>query len=189
MGMVRDRLGDNIDRVGIVEQPRRGANHLHVFDNSLCHMDRAQSHKEAAWPLCFLPDYAMFERDALIQVTSLKAACSKARQHGIAIAQSVLPVSCRSDGNIQAPGACHLASNGLHNSQALLIQVDQHNLGAVKVFSLVNKRGQSSGRARAASSNICQFDTRHIYFSFYRDAMYHVPELLEDAINGVPTNL
>ena len=41
------------------------------------------------------------------------------------------------------------------------VQVDEHDLGAVKIRALFDKRSNGSGSAGASSANIANFKTRH----------------------------
>src|SRR5581483_2239754 len=91
-GMMRDRFGDDIDGVGIVEETRIRANRLHIFYDAFRDMNGAQGHKETARCLRLLTNYAIFERNAFIQVTRPEAASAKAGQHSIAIAQPLTSI-------------------------------------------------------------------------------------------------
>src|SRR5262245_33480345 len=54
--MVRHRLRDDVDRIGVVEEPRPGTDGLHFRDDVLHDVDGAQRHEEAAGPLRLLAD-------------------------------------------------------------------------------------------------------------------------------------
>src|SRR5215207_4353925 len=114
IAMVCNRLGYQIDRIGVVEQPGTRTDCLHVRDDTLHDMDRAQRHKETARPLGLLADDAMLEWDRFIQITCLKAARTKAGQHRVTILQSGAPISriAHYQVNSMIPG--HLIGKGLH---------------------------------------------------------------------------
>ena len=161
IGVMRDRLGDDVDRVGIVEQSRVWANRFHISDYTLHDVNRAQRHEEAARPLRFLADHAMLERDRFIDVARCEAARSEAGQHRVAIGQPSASVGGGADGEIDTLGARQFLGQLLDDSQALWLKVDQHNLGALKVLPLMNERRHRAGRARAAATNVGQLDPGH----------------------------
>src|SRR5438067_7522812 len=112
---------------------------LHIFNDAFRDSDRAQGHKETAWPLCFLADHAMFERNAFIQMASLKPSGSKTRQDCIAVQQTFSPLRSSRDRQIQPSSMRQLLSQRLHDMQMFFMQIDQHDLRAMKIFSLLNK--------------------------------------------------
>ena len=95
VGVVGHRLGDDVDRVRVVEDPRARARDRHVVEDALHHVDRAQRHEEAARPLGLLADHAVRERDPLVEHARLEAAGPVARQHGVAGVEAGAPVGRR----------------------------------------------------------------------------------------------
>src|SRR5436853_7347642 len=102
-------------------------------------MDRAQRHKEATRSLGLLANHTIFERDAFIKIARLKASRAKTRQDGITILQTFSPVRRSPDGQIETPGSCHLLGDCLNNTQALFVQINEHNVGPIEIFTLLNK--------------------------------------------------
>ena len=59
IGMAVYRLGDHTRRVGKVNDPRIGANFLHIFDDIENHRDGTQTFKQTARTVGFLAKIAM----------------------------------------------------------------------------------------------------------------------------------
>jgi hypothetical protein len=97
----------------------------------------------------------MFERNAFIKVACLKATGSKARQDGITVLQALSSIRSGRDSQIDTSGSCHFLGDGLHDSQVLFVQVDKNDLGAIEIFSLLDKRGHGAGGAGTATANVC----------------------------------
>ena len=85
VGVVGHRLGDDVDRVRVVEDPRAGAGDRDVVEDPLHHLDRAQRHEEAARTLRLLADHAVRERDPLVEHARLEAAGAVAGQDRVAV--------------------------------------------------------------------------------------------------------
>src|SRR5947209_3079457 len=102
-------------------------------------MNRAQGHEETAGSLGFLPNHAIFKGNAFVQIASLKPSGSKTRQDGIAVLQPCSPVRRGRDRQIQASSARQLLSQRLYDTKMFFMQIDQHDLRAIEVFSLLNK--------------------------------------------------
>ena len=86
------RLGHDVDRVGVVEDPCPRSHLLQVGDDALQDVDGAQGHEEAARPLGLLADDAVGQRDALVQATGLETTGPIAAQHGVDVGQAGTPV-------------------------------------------------------------------------------------------------
>jgi hypothetical protein len=124
-------------------------------------VDGAQRHEEAPRSLRLLPDDAVPEGDALVQIARLEAPRAETGEHGVTVAQPLVPIGRRPDGQVEPARPRHLVRDCLHNAQALLVQIDQHDLGAVELLALPDERRHSAGSARAASANVRQLDTCH----------------------------
>ncbi len=127
-GVMGHRLRDDVDRIGVVEEPRARAHRLHVLDDAAHDVNGAQRHEEAARTLRLLADDAVLERDRLVEVARLKAPNPEARQHRVAARQTLAPVGGGGDGQVQAACACHFLRDGLHDAQTVLVEIDQHDL-------------------------------------------------------------
>src|SRR2546425_6671547 len=102
-------------------------------------MDRAQRHKEATRSLGLLTNHTIFERNAFIKIARLKASRAETRQDGITISQTFSPVRRRPDGQIETSGPRHLLGDCLNNTQALFIQINEHDVGPIEIFALLDK--------------------------------------------------
>ena len=159
--VVGDRLGDDIDRVGVVEQACLRADRLHIGDDPLHHVDRTQRHEEPAGALRLLADHAIFEWDALVEMPRLEAAGPKTRQHRVAVRQAGAPVGGDGDRQIDPFVARHFVRQGLDNPQPLEVEVDQDHLRALEVLALRDQRCHGAGGTGAAPADVCQLDACH----------------------------
>src|SRR5262249_6951931 len=124
-------------------------------------MDRAQRHKEAARPLRLLADDAMLERDAFIEIARLKPSWTETGLRRIAVAQAVTPVSRRPDSQIEAGDARHFPGNGGNDLQALLVEIDQHDIRSIELHALCDEGGHGAGSTSAPATDVRQLDACH----------------------------
>src|SRR2546421_8541669 len=117
-------------------------------------MDRPQRHKEAARSLRLLANHAIFEWDAFIKIAGLKASRAKTRQDGIAVLQTFSPVRGSSDGQVEVSGPRHFLGEGLNDTQAFFIQIDEHDLRPIEIFALLDKRRHRAGGTGAAAPDV-----------------------------------
>ena len=127
---MRDRLGHQVDGIGVVEQNRVGAHGLHIGHDALHDIDRAQGHEEAARPLRFLANDAVLQRNALVVHARLEAAGPEAGEHRIAIAQALAPVRRGAHGDVEAARLDHLVGQNFDQCQSFFSarQINQHHL-------------------------------------------------------------
>src|SRR2546430_4385459 len=96
--MMGHGLGDDIDGVGVIEEPCIGTHLLHILDDAFHDVDCSQRHEEAAGSLRFLSNHAMLERNAFVKVTRLEPAGPETCQDGITSLQSFAPICGSSNG-------------------------------------------------------------------------------------------
>ena len=137
-------LGDDIDRVGVVDDQRPRSNLLQIGNDLLHDADRAQRHEESAWPLCLLADHPIFERDALVQVARGEAAGPVAGQHEVAICQTSATIGRRRYGQVEPVTLRHALREPLHKIETFLIEIDQHDLGPGKILTLLDQGGHGA---------------------------------------------
>src|SRR5207244_2763985 len=87
IGVVADRFGNDVDRVGVIDEYRPRAHSFHVGYYAAHSVDRAQRHEEAARPLRLLADHAVLERHALVDVARFEATGAEAGEHSVAIGE------------------------------------------------------------------------------------------------------
>ena len=105
---MRDRLGDDVHRVRVVEDPRVRADLLHLRADVLQHVDRPQGHEEAAGALSLLADEAVIEGDALVEHPSLEPSWPEGREHGVAVGERCAAIGGGGNGDIEASSPRHL---------------------------------------------------------------------------------
>src|SRR6266516_683503 len=137
--VVRHSFRDEIDRIGVIEEPGVGTDRLYILDDTFHNLYRAQRHEEAARSLRFLANDAMFERNALVEIASLEAAGLEACQNGVTPLESFPALRGSSDRQIQAHGGCHLLGDSLNDRKEFCVKIDQDNLVPVEIFALVDK--------------------------------------------------
>src|SRR6185312_7853131 len=93
-------LGNEIDGIRVIEKSRMRADRLHVLDDAFHDVNRSQRHEEAAGPLRFLSNHAVFKWNALVKIACLKASRSETCQYGITISQSCAPIRGSCNGQV-----------------------------------------------------------------------------------------
>ncbi len=160
--MVGDGFRHQIDGVSVVKQVRPRAHLLHILDDALHGVDRAQRHEKAARSLRLLPDDAVLERYALVEVPRLKTARPEAGQHGVAVAQAGTPVGGGGDCQVKAGIAGHLLAQDAYDIQTLRAQIDQNDLRALEVLPLIDEGSDGARRPRAATTDIGDLESCHV---------------------------
>src|SRR5579864_7760339 len=143
-----------------------GTNRFHICNDALHDMDRAQCHKEASRPLGFLTNHAVLERNTFIEIAGLKASRSKACQDSVTPAQTCSSIGGGRDDQFHPPGSCHLLGNGLNDTQAFCIKINENDLRSCEILPLLDERGHCAGGSSTAPTNVGQFYTCHTRFSF-----------------------
>ena len=161
VGVGRHRLRNDVDRVGVVEDPRVRGDRGEVVGHVLHHGDRPQRHEEAARPLRLLADHTVLERDALVECAGLEPAWPEARQHRIDVAKPLTTVGRRGHSQVEAGVLGHLVGQQLDQGEPLGVQVDEDDLGAVELRPVVHERRHRSGGTRRASAEVGQLDPGH----------------------------
>ena len=159
--VVGDRLGDDVDGVRVVEDPRVRAELLHLGADVLQHRDRAKRHEEPAGTLRLLTDDAVLEGDALVVDARREAAGTERREDSVAAVERRATVGRGGDRDVEAAGACHLLRERPDQLQPVGIEVDEHDLGAVEVAPVRHERRHRAGAPRRASPQVHELYPRH----------------------------
>ena len=123
--MMGDGLGDDVDRIRVVEDARLWRDRLHVGDDGFHRVDRAQRHEEAAGPCVSWPITPMPDGDTLVEIACLEAAGPITGQHRVAVGQSRPAVSRCGDPEVEAAIARHLAGDLADNLQTARIDIER----------------------------------------------------------------
>ena len=126
------------------------------------HVDGAQRHEEPAGALRLLADHAVLERDPLVLDAGREAAGPEAREHRVAVLEARAAVGRRGDRDVEPACLRHLLGEAAHELEPFGIEVDEHDLGAVEVGSLMDERGHRPGAAGRASTDVRHFDAGHL---------------------------
>ena len=159
--VVRDRLGHDVHRVRVVEDPRVRADLLHLGADVLQHVDRAERHEEAAGPLRLLPDEAVVERDALVEHPGVEPSRPEGREHGVTVDERCAPVGGRGDRDVQAPCSRDLLREGADQLEPVLVEVDEDDLRAVEVGAVRHQRRHRPCRPGRAAAEVDELDPCH----------------------------
>ena len=159
--MVGDGLGDDVDRVRVVEDPRARAGDRDVVEDLPHDVDRAQGHEEAARALRLLADHAVRERDALVEHARLEAAGPVARQDRVAAVEAGAAVGRRRHGEVEALRGRHPLGEAADQLEPLGVEVDQHDLGPVEVGALLDEAGHRARRAGGSAADVGDLQSCH----------------------------
>ncbi len=83
--MLRHCLRHNVHRIGVIEEACVRTNLLDVAYDLLHHSDGSQSHEESRRTLSLLPNDAILQRNALVEMPGLETARPKTGENSIAI--------------------------------------------------------------------------------------------------------
>ncbi len=160
-GVVRDGLRHDVDRVGVVEDPRiRG--HVGEVRADLAHdLGRAQRHHQPARSLRLLADHAVLQRDALVHRPGREVARPETGQHGVDVGQSRAQVGRRGHRDVDSRRSRHLLGDPAGDLEVLGVQIDQHELRTVELRAMMHERRHRAWRSRRTAADIGDLDTRH----------------------------
>jgi hypothetical protein len=135
----------------------RARGDLHQVGAQLPHDLRGpQRHHQAARALRLLPDHAVLERDPLVERARLEPARPEAGQHGVDVGQAAAHVRGGGHRDVQAGRLRHPGRHPAGDLQVVGVEVDEDELRAVELGSVVNEgrhRAGGPGVAAASSTN------------------------------------
>ena len=158
----RHGLREDVDRIGVVEDPRLRADVLDVGEDALHRVDGPQRHEEAARPLRLLADDAVLERDALVQHTRRKAARPIARKNRIAVGEARTSIGRGRDREVEAARLRHALRQPADQVEPVGVEVDEHDFRALEVLALVDEARHRARAARGAAADIRHLDACHL---------------------------
>jgi hypothetical protein len=159
--MPRDRLGNDIDGIRVVEDPGTGAHCLDILHDFPHDGDRAQGHEEPARPLGLLPDHAVFQGNRFVEVSRLEAPWPVAGEHGVTIRKASAPVGRRLHVDVEPVVPDQFVREAFDEIEALLVEIDEHDVRTVEVFALVKEGSHGAWSAGASATDVGDLDSSH----------------------------
>ena len=165
VGEPAHRLGDDVHRVGVVEDDRLGCHRFDVGDDAGELGDRPQRHEEAAGTLGLLADHPVLERNAFVQGPRLEVARTEAGQHGVRVGQGCPPVGRGPDRDVESLDVGDPLRQPADDLQAIGVEVDQDDLRALEMLTPFQERRHGARSPGRASTDVDQLDRCHFFLS------------------------